>query len=226
VIDLQHDASTVIEATILVVAALFPVVNPLAAAAVLLNVFSGLEPAVHRALARKISIYCFFLLIGSLVWGVKVLTFFGISIYAVQIGGGLVVAITGWSLLARDSNATRSNNPEDASILDHAFYPYTMPLTVGPGSISVAITLGAHLPAELHASSFLSPTVLIASFVGIALVCIIIYICYRYANAAERLLGASGTMVVLRLSAFILLCIGVQIICTGIQGYLTAIHQI
>jgi multiple antibiotic resistance protein len=226
VIDLQNGASTVIEATILVVAALFPVVNPLAAAAVLLNVFSGLEPAVHRALARKISIYCFFLLIGSLLWGVKVLTFFGISIYAVQIGGGLVVAVTGWSLLARDSNSTRSNNAQDANILDRAFYPYTMPLTVGPGSISVAITLGAHLPAELHASSFLSPRVLIASFVGITLVCITIYICYRYANAASRLLGASGTMVLLRLSAFILLCIGVQIICTGIEGYLAAIHRI
>jgi multiple antibiotic resistance protein len=226
VIDLQHDASTIIEATILVVAALFPVVNPLAAAAVLLNVFSGLEPAVHRALARKIAVYCFFLLIGSLLWGVKILTFFGVSIYAVQIGGGLVVAITGWSLLARDSNSTRSNNAQDASILDHAFYPYTMPLTVGPGSISVAITLGAHLPAELQASSFLSPRVLIASFVGIAVVCIIIYICYRYANAAERLLGASGTTVVLRLSAFILLCIGVQIICTGLKGYLATIHLI
>ena len=225
-IDLQNDASTVIEATVLVVAALFPVVNPLAAAAVLLNVFSGLEPALHRALARKISIYCFFLLIGSLLWGVKVLTFFGISIYAVQIGGGLVVAVTGWSLLTRDSNSTRSNNAQDASVLDHAFYPYTMPLTVGPGSISVAITLGAHLPAELHASSFLSPGVLIASFVGIALVCIIIYICYRYANDAARLLGASGTLVVLRLSAFILLCIGVQIICTGIKDYLAVIRPI
>ena len=165
-------------------------------------------------------------MIGSLLWGVKVLTFFGISIYAVQIGGGLVVAVTGWSLLTRDSNSARSDNAEDASILDHAFYPYTMPLTVGPGSISVAITLGAHLPAELHASSFLSPRVLIASFVGIALVCIIIYICYRYANAAERLLGASGTMVLLRLSAFILLCIGVQIVCTGVEGYLTSIHRI
>ena len=225
-IDLQSDASTVIEATILVVAALFPVVNPLAAAAVLLNVFSGLEPALHRALARKISVYCFFLLIGSLLWGVKILTFFGISIYAVQIGGGLVVAVTGWSLLTRDSNGTRSNNAQDASVLDHAFYPYTMPLTVGPGSISVAITLGAHLPAELHASSFLSPGVLIASFVGIALVCIIIYICYRYANDAARLLGASGTLVVLRLSAFILLCIGVQIICTGIKDYLAVIRPI
>ena len=225
-IDLQSDASTVIEATILVVAALFPVVNPLAAAAVLLNVFSGLEPALHRALARKIAIYCFFLLIGSLIWGVKILTFFGISIYAVQIGGGLVVAVTGWSLLSRDTKGTRSNTAQDASILDHAFYPYTMPLTVGPGSISVAITLGAHLTAELHASSFLSPRVLIAAFVGIALVCVIIYICYRYANAAERLLGASGTMVVLRLSAFILLCIGVQIICTGVADYLAAIHRI
>ena len=99
-----------------------------------------------------------------------------------------------------------------------------MPLTVGPGSISVAITLGAHLPAELHASSFLSPKVLISSLVGIALVCITIYICYRYANAAERLLGASGTTVVLRLSAFILLCIGVQIICTGVKDYLATIH--
>ncbi len=225
-IDLLHDASTVVEATILVVATLFPVVNPLAAAAVLLNVFSGLEPAVHRALARKISIYCFFLLIGSLLWGVKVLTFFGISIYAVQIGGGLVVVVTGWSLLSRDASSARSNNEQDVSILDHAFYPYTMPLTVGPGSISVAITLGAHLPSELNASSYLSPRVLIASLVGIALVCLSIYICYRYANAAERLLGASGTMVVLRLSAFVLLCIGVQIVCTGLEAYLEAIHLI
>ncbi|HEY6375444.1 MAG TPA: MarC family protein [Edaphobacter sp.] len=225
-IDLQHDASTVIEATVLVVATLFPVVNPLAAAAVLLNVFRGLEPAVHRALARKISIYCFFLLVGSLLWGVKVLTFFGISIYAVQIGGGFVVVITGWSLLSQDPGGTRSNKEQGVGILDRAFYPYTMPLTVGPGSISVAITLGAHLPTELHASSVFSPSVLIAALVGITVVCITIYICYRYARAAERLLGASGTTVVLRLSAFILLCIGVEIVGAGVEAYLKAIHVI
>lgn len=111
-------------------------------------------------------------------------------------------------------------------ILDRAFYPYTMPLTVGPGSISVAVTLGAHLPAELHARSYLSPSVLIASFVGITLVCISIYLCYRYVNVAARLLGASGTSVVLRLSAFILLCIGVEIVGSGIAAYLKAIHGI
>jgi multiple antibiotic resistance protein len=224
VIDLQHDISTVTQATILVVAALFPIVNPLGSAAIFINMIGKVEPEMHRALTRKIAIYCFFLLIGSLLWGVKILTFFGISIYAVQIGGGLVVAVTGWSLLAQGSSGVRSNQAQDANILDHAFYPYTLPITVGPGSISVAITLGAHLPAELHAYSFLSPKVLIASILGITLICIIIYICYRYASAAERLLGASGTSVVMRLSSFILMCIGVQIICTGVKDYLATVH--
>jgi multiple antibiotic resistance protein len=223
-IDLQHDVSSIIEATILVVAALFPIVNPLGSAAIFINMIGKVEPALHRALSQKIAIYSFFLLICSLLWGVKILTFFGISIYAVQIGGGLVVAATGWSLLAQGTSGVRSNTVDEQNILEHAFYPYTLPITVGPGSISVAITLGAHLPTELHASSFLSPKVLIASFVGIALICIIIYICYRYASAAERLLGASGTSVVMRLSSFILMCIGVQIISTGIKDYLLTIR--
>jgi multiple antibiotic resistance protein len=224
VIDLRHDISTVTQATILVVAALFPIVNPLGSAAIFINMIGKVEPAMHRALSQKIAIYSFFLLICSLLWGVKILTFFGVSIYAVQIGGGLVVAATGWSLLAQGSSGVRSNQAQDPNILDHAFYPYTLPITVGPGSISVAITLGAHLPAELHAYSFLSPKVLIASIVGIVVICIIIYICYRYASAAERLLGASGTSVVMRLSSFILMCIGVQIICTGVKDYLATVH--
>ena len=223
-IDLRQDVSSVIQATILVVAALFPIVNPLGSAAIFINMIGKVEPAVHRALSQKIAIYSFFLLIGSLLWGVKILTFFGISIYAVQIGGGLVVAATGWSLLAQGTSGVRSNQAQDANILDHAFYPYTLPITVGPGSISVAITLGAHLPTELHAPSFLSLKVLIAALAGVALVCVIIYICYRYANAVERLLGASGTSVVMRLSSFILMCIGVQIICTGVKDYLATFH--
>lgn len=224
-IDLLHDISAVSEATILVVGALFPIVNPLGSAAIFINMIGKVEPPVHRALSQKVAIYSFFLLIGSLLWGVKILAFFGISIYAVQIGGGLVVAATGWSLLAQGSSGVRSSTLGDENILEHAFYPYTLPLTVGPGSISVAITLGAHLPAELHASSIFSPKVLIASLVGIALICIIIYTCYRYASAAERLLGASGTSVVMRLSSFILMCIGVQIISTGIKDYLMTIHS-
>jgi multiple antibiotic resistance protein len=184
------------------------------------------EPRLHRALSQKVAIYSFFLLIGSLLWGVKILTFFGISIYAVQIGGGLVVAATGWSLLAQGSSGVRSNTVNEANILDHAFYPYTLPLTVGPGSISVATTLGAHLPNELHTRSILSPKALIASLIGILLVCCMVFLCYRYASVAERLLGANGTTVVMRLSSFILMCIGVQIICTGVKDYIASIPHL
>jgi multiple antibiotic resistance protein len=219
-IDVMHEVLAVSSATILVVGALFPIVNPLGSAAIFLNMIGDVDESVQRLLARKISIYSFFLLICSQLWGVKVLSFFGISIYAVQIGGGLVVAATGWMLLSQGTEQTKSKPDEDTGILEKAFYPYTLPITVGPGSISVAITLGAHLPAELHVDSVFAPKVLIASLVGIVIVCLIILICYRYARAAERLLGATGTSVFMRLSSFILLCIGIQIISAGVRAYL------
>jgi multiple antibiotic resistance protein len=226
VIDLRHEITTVIEATILVVAALFPIVNPLGSAAIFVNLVGPLAFPTQRLLSRKIAIYSFFLLIGSLLWGVHVLTFFGIAIYAVQIGGGLVVTATGWSLLQKDSGQDKSIATSDDQILETAFYPFTLPITVGPGSISVAITLGAHLPQELHEASLFSPRVLIAAICGIVLICAIIYVCYLYARKAEALLGRSGTSVVMRLSSFILLCIGVQIIASGIKAYLEALGKV
>jgi multiple antibiotic resistance protein len=156
---------------------------------------------------------------------VHVLSFFGIAIYAVQIGGGLVVTATGWSLLNQDTGRAKATATEDDQILETAFYPFTLPITVGPGSISVAITLGAHLPPELHEHSLFSPPVLIAAVAGITLICVIIYVCYLYARKAEELLGRSGTSMVMRLSSFILLCIGVQIICTGIKAYFETIGK-
>ena len=223
-IDFRQEAGAVIEATILVVATLFPIVNPLGSAAIFVNMVGPIGPDTQRLLARKISIYCFFLLLGSVLWGVHVLSFFGIEIYSVQIGGGLVVAATGWTLLNRDTGRANTDTPKDEEVLENAFYPFTLPITVGPGSISVAITLGAHLPPELHENSLFSPPVLIAAVCGITAICLIIYVCYLYARKAEELLGRSGTSVVLRLSSFILLCIGVQIISSGLKGYWESLH--
>ncbi len=224
-IDIRQEVTAVIEATILVVAALFPIVNPLGSAAIFVNMVGPVGSTTQRLLAQKISIYSFFLLLCSLLWGVHVLAFFGIEIYAVQIGGGLVVAATGWSLLNRDTGRAKMEAPEEDQILENAFYPFTLPITVGPGSISVAITLGAHLPPELHEHALFAPRVLIAAISGIVLICVIIYVCYLYARKAEELLGRSGTSMVLRLSSFILLCIGVQIISTGIKAYLETIGK-
>jgi multiple antibiotic resistance protein len=224
-IDIRQEVTAVIEATVLVVAALFPIVNPLGSAAIFVNLVGPVTVKTQRLLSQKISVYSFFLLLCSLLWGVHVLAFFGISIYAVQIGGGLVVAATGWSLLNQDSGQAKAAPVAEDEILDNAFYPFTLPITVGPGSISVAITLGAHLPPELHEASIFSPRVLIAALSGITLVCVIIFGCYLYARKAEALLGRSGTSMVMRLSSFILLCIGVQIISTGLKAYLQTIGR-
>jgi multiple antibiotic resistance protein len=225
VIDIRQEITAVIEATVLVVGALFPIVNPLGSAAIFANLVGPIAFQTQRLLAQKIGIYSFFLLLGSLIWGVHVLTFFGIAIYAVQIGGGLVVAATGWSLLNQDTGRAKTAAIPDDQILENAFYPFTLPITVGPGSISVAITLGAHLPPELHERSLFSPRVLIAAITGVTLICVIIYLCYVYARKAEALLGRSGTSMVMRLSSFILLCIGVQIISTGIKAYVETLSK-
>ena len=214
------DVTYLLKETILLVAALFPIVNPLGSAAIFSSLVGGIEESVQQILSRKIAIYSFVLLMVSILWGVEVLSFFGISIYAVQIGGGLIVTVTGWSLLNQKGSKSRPDGDDEGDILEHAFYPFTLPITVGPGSISVGITLGAHLMSGMGELAFISPRVLIPSLIGAAVVCYLIYICYRYSRKVERLLGKTGTIVVMRMSSFILVCIGIQIILNGVKAYL------
>jgi multiple antibiotic resistance protein len=207
---------------LLVYAGLFPIVNPIGSAPIFLGLTSGCTEAERRSLAFRVSINSFFLLLGSLFVGSHVLEFFGITLPAVRVAGGLVVTAFGWTLLhaggqgladQRDgAAASRHITPADS------FYPLTMPLTVGPGSISVAITLGSQRPkiaglahlAGLGASA-------IAGLAAIAVTC---YVCYRFGDRMARVLGPSGTSVVVRLSAFILLCIGIEIIWNGYSAFM------
>lgn len=145
-INLRGDAAELAKAIVLVVAALFPIVNPFGSAAIFIDMTGPISPSLRDLLARKISTFSFLLLIGSMLFGARILTFFGVSLYAVQIGGGLVVAATGWALLNQTGKGATARSTTETDILANAFYPYTLPVTVGPGSISVAITLGANLP--------------------------------------------------------------------------------
>jgi|SRR5215472_5445173 multiple antibiotic resistance protein len=222
---LQGDAGELIKAVVLVVAALFPIVNPIGSAAIFVDMTGPISAQLRNLLARKISIFSFLLLMGSMLFGAKILTFFGVTLYAVQIGGGLVVVATGWSLLIQTGSRATARSATDSDILDNAFYPYTLPITVGPGSISVAITLGANLPLQCHALSFLAPVVLMASFIGVILICVSVYMSCRFVNVGERILGTSCTSVLMRLLSFITMCIGVQIMANGIRSYLTLVHK-
>ena len=205
------------EPLILAVAALLPIVNPLGGAPIFLAKTTDLTSEEHDDLARRVAINCFVLLLVSTFIGAFVLDFFGLSIPAVQVAGGAVVCAMGWNLLNEPDrpptaaqDAARAHTPAD--LARRAFYPLTMPLTVGPGSISVAITLGATPPAGIRAQVMTA----IAHIIGMFVVAIIIFLCYRYAETLLRRLGDVGTVVVTRLAAFILLCVGVQITWNGV----------
>ena len=221
---IYNHAVLVLQASILVIAALFPIVNPIGSAAVFLAMVQTIDEQLQRKLVNRITVYSFFLLFVSMLCGGKILSFFGIALYSVQIGGGIIVAVTGWRLLTQDGTKDSAATPNPEEVLNQAFYPYTLPITVGPGSISVAIALGAHLPTQLHVRSFVSPDILAASILGTVVLCLIIYICYRWARAAALLLGKSGTTVLMRLSSFITFCIGVQILASGIRSYIQSLH--
>lgn len=217
----QYFAQTVT----LVVATMFPIVNPLGTAPIFLGLTEQYDASVRMHLARKIAINSFFLLVASLLVGTHVLSFFGVSIHAVQIGGGMVVLSAGWMLLNREEPKRGAPRADmDADILTHAFYPYTLPLTLGPGSISVAITLGANLTKHVARSTSSLVEGLAGLLIGSVVVCVLIWFFYGFAERLSRAIGATGTSVVMRLSSFILLCIGVQIIANGLEGLMNQIN--
>jgi multiple antibiotic resistance protein len=214
------------ESFLLVYAGLFPIVNPVGSAPIFLALTSNRTETVRRGLARRVAINGFVLLLGSLFVGSHVLTFFGITLPVLRIGGGLAVASFGWRLL-RDGVEPAARGGDEVEIVEDvpvdAFYPLTMPLTVGPGSISVAIALGAQRPegmTDLANISLLGS----AAVAGLAAIAVTIFLCYRFAGRMVAILGASGINVMVRLSAFILLCIGIQIIWSGYAALMGLPH--
>ena len=210
------DLRQILEGVLLVFAALFPIVNPLGGAPVFLAMTSEYSPPERAALAQRVAVNAFVLLLASVATGTYVLEFFGLSVPVVQVGGGLVVSALGWRLL-QDPDAIDLPTPAAAPRRRNlAFYPLTMPLTVGPGSISVAITIGANHPHSVRSLLVNGPAILI----GVTLIAAAVLVAYRYADKLGRLIGETGMTVLLRLSAFILLCIGVQIVWNGASALL------
>lgn len=211
----------IVKSSILILTALFPIVNPLGNSPIFLSLTRDYSSAARALLSRKIALNGFFLLIASILTGTHILAFFGISLPVVQIGGGVLVISTGWIMLNSKEQPAKSAGraPQDLSSQDlsqRAFYPLTLPLTVGPGSISVAITLGAN---ETPYRGF-NLTPLLATVLGSALVALSIYVSYRFAERIAQWLGETAMSVILRLSSFILLCIGVQIVWNGVSALL------
>jgi multiple antibiotic resistance protein len=212
----------VAKSILLVVSALFPIVDPIGGAPFFFALTRDYSAQTRRMLARRIAVNSFILMVASFTIGSHVLSFFGISLPVVQVGGGLIVIATGWAMLKQKDDNDRGEMRRTVSsdnVLSEAFYPLTLPLTVGPGTISVAITLGANEPRQLG-SNLLA---ILGALIGCAFVAATIYLCYGFADRLAVVIGPTGMNVILKVSSFLLVCIGVQIFWNGLSKLLSSL---
>src|ERR1700722_14935775 len=204
--------------------ALLPLINPVGSALIFLGLVGDESPAGYRRLARKAASGTIVFLLVIEFLGSLVLSFFGISLPIVQVTGGIVIAATAWALLFENdaSVSTRKKNEEiassdsenDGDLDGKIFYPFTFPITAGPGTLVVMLTLSARVSnrglartAAAHAGIVAAAIVLSAS----------VYFCYSYAPKLIKAVSPSTIHGILRVIAFILMCIGMQIAWNGIS---------
>ena len=206
----------------LTVSALYPIVDPLSGSPLFLALTAEYSSETRRALSRLVASNSLFLMIGSYFVGAHVLNFFGVSLPVVQVGGGLVVVSMGWGMLMEKEVApdVTRGDVQSLDVFRRAFYPLTLPLTVGPGAISVAVTLGAN--STHHYGVHIS--IILAALIAMVLVAISIFLCYAFAGRLAQVLGKTAMTIVVRLSSFLLLCIGVQIMWNGISALLSSVQ--
>ena len=202
---------------ILVPITLLPIINPLSTAPIFAASVRG-NDQMGTQLARQVAINAWFVIVVSILIGTYVLALFGISLPVVRIGGGLLVAATGWRMLHRNEEddvhaaaAAVTTEMSSAEIVRRSFYPITFPLTTGPGTIAASIALGANEPRS--PLLYLAGAVVAAA--GAAIVAVCLYLIFKNSTRVLNWLGDVGTLVMMRLMAFILLCIGIQIMWTG-----------
>ena len=206
----ESELANLYAATIMVFAALVPVLNPFGGAMFFLTLTNGVDPHVRGAMANRVGLYSLIVLLVCLFAGNIILNFFGISIGVLRMAGGIVLFSAGWQALnapAQDDGAP-AGQPKSARVLSTmAFYPFTLPLTTGPGAISVAVALGA-TPNEDFGQ-------LAGTVIGITLSTLLVWVCYRYCDRITRAVGAAGADALARIFSFILICLGVSTFWTG-----------
>jgi multiple antibiotic resistance protein len=211
---------------------LLPIINPVGSALVFMGLVGDAPPGVYRSLARKIAINnVIFLAIIELL-GSAILKFFGISLPIVQVSGGLVITALGWGMLnQKDAQATAQSKQEEAdacldspssALEQKTFYPFTFPVTSGPGTLVVVLTLSAHASQPVLLDNILSH---IGMYLAIVVLSIAVYFCYAYAPRLTRVISPSTVHGILRVMAFIVLSIGVQIAWNGFAALYTQLPK-
>jgi multiple antibiotic resistance protein len=194
--------------------AILPVVNPFSKPPIFLSITEGLTDDERQRQALKACLYAFIILVVSLLAGTFILEFFSISLPALQIAGGLLIARTGFQMLnpQKEHSQTGAEEKEAREQDDISFVPLAMPLLSGPGSMAVMINLATEVKvwSEWFVISAAS-----------AAVCLITYLVLIQSVRLVRVLGVNGMNALSKLMGFLLLSLAIQFILNGVSAALT-----
>jgi multiple antibiotic resistance protein len=219
--------SLVLKYLVLAFSALLPVINPLGSALIFLGLVGSAPTNVFRDLARRVAIDTVLFLLTIELVGAAILTFFGISLPVVQLAGGFVLAGMGWGLLNnKDEGKAAKQTAADASsngaLEGKVFYPLTFPVTAGPGCIVVMLTLSAHASQPRVVSNVLAHVGIAVAVLALSLS---VWVCYTYAPKITQKIAPQTAQGILRVIAFVLMCIGVQIAWNGLEGMIVSLRK-
>ena len=194
--------------------AILPVVNPFSKPPIFLSITEGLTPTEQRSQALKACLYAFLILIVSLLAGTFILAFFSISLPALQIAGGLLIARTGFQMLnpQKEHHQSAHEEQEARDKDDISFVPLAMPLLSGPGSMAVMINLATEATA-------LTDWIVIG--IAAAAVCVITYFVLVQSLSLVKFLGVNGMNALSKLMGFLLLSLAIQFIINGSSAAIT-----
>jgi len=208
-----------LQSFLLVFLSLLPIVNPPGSALLFLAITRRGSRQLRAVLARQIAFYAFLIMIVALFVGAFVLQLFGISVPVLRVAGGLVLALSGWRALdaprQQGEGAQADGAGAERELEDMAFYPLTMPLTAGPGTVAVAIAVGTGGSGDQGMSAAAVASAMLGGLIAVLGIATLVYLCYRFADRIEDALGERGSDALGRLFAFILICIGIQILWIG-----------
>jgi MarC family membrane protein len=202
----------------LLLAALFSVLNPIGTVPIFVGLTQDYTKKERSRVSLLTGINVFIILIISFFIGQYVLQFFGITISALRIAGGIIIASSGFSLLngkfSKNKGISKEVEEDIQSRNDIALTPLAMPMLAGPGSISLLIAF-----YEEHQKT----EEIIASVLAILAVSILIFLILRSAHYLAKILGSSGIVAISRIIGFLTIAIGIQYIISSILSIVRGI---
>ena len=196
---------------------LLVITNPPSKIPLFISLTQGMDDEQRKSQAKWAAIYSAIIMFISLLAGNLLLAFFGISYGALRIAGGFMVAVIGYQMLFGQQNAPNKAPLVRRNREDYAFFPIAMPMIAGPGTMAVIIGFSTEIAEYPHwedqAGTFFMMTL------AIIFCCLVCWAVMRSADFCARKLGPSGTIVLSKLMGFLLVCIGVQFIGSGIRAF-------